>query len=160
MVRIKLCTPHWVICYALNAAKKWPRPKPSKKLWNVMFVRDEGLRNSQICLSFGVIEGLRKLSKVRPHERQTTKPPAVREETAKTGPEKTPHPIASKKQDLRSLQKDLILLFSVFHQFLPRKVEQWPCCWCSECIYLALSLHFYREKLNNSLAADAAHVYI
>ncbi len=54
-----------------------------------MFVRDEGLRNSQICLSFGVIEGLTKLSKVRPHERQTTKPPAVREKIAKTGSEKT-----------------------------------------------------------------------
>ena len=88
-----------------------------------MFVRDEGLRNSQICLSFGVIEGVKKMTNVRPHERQTTKPPAVREENAKTGPEKTPRVIASKKKDLRALQKDLILLFSVVPSFLPRKVE-------------------------------------
>ena len=77
-----------------------------------MFVRGEGLRNSQICLSFGAIEGLGKLTNVRPHERQTTKPPAVREENAKTGSEKTPSAIASKKKDLRSLQKDLILLWN------------------------------------------------
>ena len=51
-------------------------------------------------------------------------------------------------------------IFSVFPSFLPRKVEQWPCCWRSECIYLAFSLHFYRGKLNNGLVADAANVYI
>jgi len=51
-------------------------------------------------------------------------------------------------------------IFSVSPSFLPRKVEQWPCCAGSECIYLAFSMHFHRGKLNNGLAALAANVYI
>ena len=51
-------------------------------------------------------------------------------------------------------------IFSVFPPFLPRKVEQWPCCWRSECIYLVFSFHFYRQKLNNGhVAPQSLYVY-
>ena len=118
-----------------------------------MFVRGEGLRNSQICLSFGAIEGLGKLTNVRPHERQTTKPPAVREKTAKTGSEKTPGHIDNKKQDLRYWQKDLILLFtrsprrlisnpSVLSSGCPKATGAWHVLFVNSCVFKLLCMWF------------------
>ena len=50
-------------------------------------------------------------------------------------------------------------IFSVFHAFLPRKVEQWPCCWRSECIYLAFSLHGRAGFLGFGHRAKHAHFF-
>ena len=50
-------------------------------------------------------------------------------------------------------------IFSVFPSFLPRKVEQWPCCWRSECIYLAFSLHGRAGFLGFGHRAKHAHFF-
>ena len=51
-------------------------------------------------------------------------------------------------------------IFSVLPPFLPSKVQQWPCCWRSECIYLVFSFHFYSQKLNNGhVAPQSLYVY-